>query len=116
MTRSRAVYAIEVIDAAPRLTDNGRELLLSACQMLQSLLGQEDKALIQSDKVEVWIAEAAALFGKSTIQRCPAYEAADMFTRIPQVVVWQLYSLCPLITSYLDPSPCTYKSCKNFCT
>ncbi|KAJ9099964.1 hypothetical protein QFC21_003972 [Naganishia friedmannii] len=63
-TRSRKAYAIEVIDAMPRLTDNGRELLLSACQMLQSLIGQEDRALIQSDKVEVWIAEAAALFGR----------------------------------------------------
>jgi hypothetical protein len=78
MTRSRTAYAIEVIDATPRLTDNGRELLLSACQMLQSLIGQEDRALIQSDKVEVWIPEAAALFGTSRAvgRSCPSFESA----------------------------------------
>jgi hypothetical protein len=54
MTRSRTAYAIEVIDATPRLTDNGRELLLSACQMLQSLIGQEGRGMDPGGCCVVW--------------------------------------------------------------
>jgi hypothetical protein len=66
MSRSKTYFAVEVdvADAAPRLTDSAREFLLWTCQMLQSLMGQEDKALMESDKVETWMPEVATLFGK----------------------------------------------------
>jgi hypothetical protein len=66
MSRSKTYFAVEidVADASPRLTDGAREFLLWACQILQALMGQEDKALVESDKVESWMPEVATLFGK----------------------------------------------------
>lgn len=66
MSRSKTYFAVEVdvADASPRLTDSAREFLLWTCQILQSLMRQEDKALIESDTVETWMPEVATLFGK----------------------------------------------------
>ncbi|KAI5450344.1 hypothetical protein NCC49_003127 [Naganishia albida] len=67
MSRSKTYFAVEidVADASPRLTDGARELLLWACQVLQALMGHEERALVESDKVETWMPEAATLFGRA---------------------------------------------------
>jgi hypothetical protein len=39
-------------------------MLVFACQVLQGLMGFDDKALILADKVEQWLPVAAGLFGQ----------------------------------------------------
>jgi hypothetical protein len=47
----------------PKLSVPSREMLVFACQVLQGLMGFDDKALILADKVEQWLPVAAELFG-----------------------------------------------------
>ena len=64
MSRSRTPAHGLISDATPHLTDSGREVLLSVCSMLQQLMAHTDAAAAQGDKVEVWMPEAATLFGR----------------------------------------------------
>jgi len=64
LTGARAMATGEAI-LQPKLSASGRETLVFACQVLQHLVGSEDKALIMADRVEIWLPAAAELFGES---------------------------------------------------
>lgn len=48
----------------PKLSASGRETLVFACQVLQHLMGSDDKSLVMAERVESWLPVAAELFGE----------------------------------------------------
>ena len=60
---TRTLSAGEAI-LQPKLSAAGREMLAFCCQVLQHLMGSDDKSLIMAEKVESWLPIAAELFGK----------------------------------------------------
>jgi len=60
---TRALSAGEAV-LQPKLSATGREMLAFCCQVLQHLMGSDDKSLIMAEKVESWLPIAAELFGK----------------------------------------------------
>jgi hypothetical protein len=64
LTASRAM-ALGEAALQPKLSASGRETLVFSCQVLQHLMGSDDKSLIMAEKVESWLPVAAELFGKN---------------------------------------------------
>jgi hypothetical protein len=64
LTATRAM-ALGEAALQPKLSASGRETLFFSCQVLQHLMGSDDKSLIMAEKVESWLPVAAELFGKN---------------------------------------------------
>jgi hypothetical protein len=67
LTGARALSLGEAV-LQPKLSIIGREMLVFSCQVLQQLMGSDDKSLIMADRVETWLPVAAELFGEWTIE------------------------------------------------